>query len=187
MRKFVLLVAALTLTALAVPAVAAKRPAPPTVRFTSPFDDRGTLPYGVYQCGLTQTGICDVKFDGHATFSGDLSTFVDYFGYGHLDPVPRLFRAESWDRHTGSLKGCGSGSFVMHQTEILADFNTFNPVTGTYRITVKWHVLPGSGTGDFTDATGSGTAQADGTLQSANKGSYSGSITCPRGTARRQR
>lgn len=186
MRKLVLLVAAMSLTTLAAPAVAKGNPRPPTVRFTVPFDDEGSVPYGIQQCGVERTGVCDVKFDGHTTITGDLSTFVDYFGYGHFDPMTRKFYGESWDRHTGSLKGCGSGSFVMHQYELIGDLNTYNPVEGSYRITVKWRILPGSGTGDFTDATGEGTAEGQATLQFANKGTYTGSITCPRGKQARR-
>lgn len=180
MRKLVLACVA-TLIAITAPTADASR-RPPTVRFTFPFDDESSMPTGIHQCGPERAGFCDVRFGGHTTIRSELmNTFVDYFGYGHFEPTTRKFYGESWDRHTGSLKGCGSGIFVMHQYELVGDFNAFDPVTRTYPITVKWRILPGSGTGDFTDATGEGTAEGRATLQFANKGSYTGSITCPRG------
>ncbi len=185
MRKLVLLAAAMSLTTLAAPALAQSRSRPPTVRFTAPFDDESSMPYGLHQCGPERTGVCDVRFGGHTTIRSQmLNTFVDYFGYGHFDPATRKFYGESWDRHTGSLKGCGSGIFVLHQYELVGDFNAFDPVTRTYPITVKWRILPGSGTGDFADASGEGMAEGRATMQFANKGTYTGSITCPRGRAR---
>ncbi|HVE98759.1 MAG TPA: hypothetical protein VNA12_06235 [Mycobacteriales bacterium] len=177
-----LLVAALALGSLVAPPLAEARTKPRTVHFTVPFDDEGSLPYGIHQCGLERTGACDFKFDGHTTITGDLTTFIDYFGYFHVDPVTRIANGESWDRHTGSLKGCGTGSFVWHQYELVGDFNAFDPVTRTVPFSIKWRILPGSGTGDFAGATGSGTGEARATLQFANKGTYTGSITCPRGT-----
>ncbi|HVE98760.1 MAG TPA: hypothetical protein VNA12_06240 [Mycobacteriales bacterium] len=183
MRKVRLLVAAIALGTLAVPPMAEAKTRPQTVRFTVPFDDEGSMPYGIHQCGVERMGVCDVKFDGHTTLRGDgWVTFADYFGHGHGDPMTRKFYGESWDRHTGSVKGCGSGSFVMQQ-RIVGDFNTYDPVKGTYRLDIEWTILPGSGSGDFTDATGEGTAEGQATLQFANKGSYTGSITCPRGKA----
>lgn len=175
-------VAAATLLAVAAPATADGRPR--TVHFTAPFTDRSSMVFGVYQCGIGQTGFCDFKFNGIGRFSGSLTTVVEYFGYGHGDPARARSEGESWDRHTGSLKGCGEGSFLMHQTEIIGHFDTFDPVTHTYRVTLKWVIVPGSGTGDFTGARGSGTGQGRADLQFANTGTYSGSVTCPRGSNR---
>lgn len=178
-RKLVLS-SVLSVAAIATPGLAEAKTAP-TVRFTADFSDRGSIPYGVYACGPTQPGVCDFKVDGTAYFTAPLTTFVDYYGYMHYNPVTRKVEAESWDRHTGTLAGCGDGTFVIHQTSVEGDPTTYDPVSGTFRMTLKWEVVRGSGTGDFTDATGSGTGYGDFEFSTANSGEYTGQITCPRG------
>jgi len=149
-----------------------------SVHFSAPFTDAGTRPSGLGACSPTQPGVCSVRLEGVADFTGALSTFVDYFGYARYNPATRTVVGETWDHHTGSLKGCGEGSFVLHQTDIQGDPATFNPATGTFHLTLKWTVLPGSGTGAFAGASGSGTAVGDFKPDFANTGVYSGEIIC---------
>ncbi|MCA1823741.1 MAG: hypothetical protein LC640_05655 [Frankia sp.] len=175
---------ALTATALIVGIAGPSSGAAPTTRtitFTSPFNDEGTRVSGLGACGVARPGVCDVRFEGVGTFTGALSTFADYFGYIHFDPGTRELGAESWDHHTGRLQGCGEGSFVMHQTDFDGEYETVDPVAGTMKFTLKWAILPGSGTGAFTGASGSGVAL--GTLRPdfSNSGYYKGSITCRTG------
>lgn len=95
-----------------------------------------------------------MRIDGTARLSGPLMTFVDYFGYVSYDPVNRKIVGATWDHHTGSLRGCSSGSFVLHQTDIQGDPTTFNAATGTFGLTLRWTILPGSGTGASTCPAG---------------------------------
>lgn len=152
------------------------------VTFTTTFVDEGSTPTGPYACGPAQPSVCKARFEGSATMTGDLSTFVDYFGYLWFNPSTQALEAESWDHHTGTLEGCGEGSFVMHQTNFQFDPLSFNPATGTSKLRLDWTVLKGSGTGDFMHATGSGTADVDLHPNLANSGTYSGIIVCPEGT-----
>ena len=158
-------------------AASAHAAATKAVTFTVPFEDHTTRITGLGACDVNQTGVCSVRFGGATTIKGDLSTFVDYFGYFRGD-TQRVFEGESWDPHTGSLKGCGSGSFVMHQTKINGDFSKFDPVTQSAPLYIVWEVLPGSGTGDFTGATGAGTGTGVFYYDLGNKGTYTGTINC---------
>lgn len=149
------------------------------ITFTTSFVDEQTTPTGPYACGPNQPSVCKARFEGSATMTGKLDTFVDYFGYVWFDPATQSFTAESWDQHTGTLDGCGVGSFVMHQTNW--NYDLMSLTSGTLHFTLEWTILKGSGTGDFTGATGSGTA--DGYLEPtfANSGTYTGTIVCPQG------
>jgi hypothetical protein len=163
---------------LGVPAHADPTPETHTVHFSSPFTDPGTRPTGLGSCAAANPMVCDMRYGGTAAFTGALTTFVDYYGFMHYDPVNHVVEGEGWDHHTGSLQGCGEGSFVLHQTEERGDPTTADPATGTFRLTLKWEILPGSGTGDFQGARGSGTAWGDFHPDLSNTGTYTGTITC---------
>ena len=157
------------------------------VRFTAPFTDPGTRISGLEGCAPAQPGICSFSFHGKAgRFSGALATVVDYHGHGYFDPVLLSLRGESWDHHVGSLRGCGNGSFVLHQTNFRGGPTTLDPGTRAMRITLDWTLVPGSGTGAFRDATGQGTAivyfnaagYSNSEIYLPNFGTYTGVIRC---------
>ena len=157
-----------------------------TVTFTASYNDPGTRISGIdpHHCGPTQTGGCAVTIAGTAFFDAPLRTVDTYHGYGYLDADARGMSAETWDTNTGYLAGCGWGSFVMHQTNAHV---TFDPASGSARITLDWTLEDGHGA--FEGATGSGTgvgsfvAPADLTSFPGvpNRGQYHGTITCPAG------
>jgi hypothetical protein len=162
------------------------RRAPTTVSFSAPFTDPGTRVSGVEHCGPTQPGVCSVTFHGDAArFTGPLNTVVDYHGEGYWDPIAMSMHGESWDHHVGSLDGCGTGSFVMHQTDMNFGPFTFDTGERAFRLTLRWELI--DGTGDFAGATGAGTGLAyvnsagfsDNEPYLPNYGTYSGTVTCP--------
>ncbi|MDQ1687900.1 MAG: hypothetical protein QOK42_875 [Frankiaceae bacterium] len=184
-RRLAATVIAVTATAALVsagPSYAGAHPAP-SVHFTSPFKDRGTNPDSVHSCSPGQTGVCEFRFHGSADFTGKLSAFDDYFGYFWVNPEAHQAEAETWDRTTGALNGCGEGSFVLHQHAFgPTGYNTTGEGAGPgFKLHLTWEILRGSGTGDFTGATGSGTGDGDFTPTLANTGTYTGTITCPNG------
>lgn len=185
-RRSITTVLVLALALSAVPQAVARprsKGSPPAkgVSFKTSFVDEQTAVTGPYGCGLNQPSVCKARFEGSATMTGKLDTFVDYFGYFWFDSATHSFTAESWDQHTGTLEGCGEGSFVMHQSNWTYDPMSFGQGTGSMHFTLEWTILKGSGTGDFTGATGSGTG--DGYLEPnfANTGTYEGTILCPQG------
>jgi hypothetical protein len=165
-------------------------PADKTVRFSSPFADPGTRISGLEGCGPAQPGLCSLTFHGSAgRFTGALSTVADYHGHGYYDPIRMSLEAESWDHHVGSLSGCGSGSFVMHQTDFSGGPTTLDTGERAERVTLRWQIIEASGTGAFAGATGSGTGVVyfnsagftDNEPYLPNYGTYTGTITCPAG------
>jgi len=184
MNRFLSIAAALLVVgSVAAPAATATSKATThTVSFTSPYTDPGTRITGLGSC-RPQT-VCDLRYEGTGSFSGALTTFVDYYGYFHADPAkPMVLEGEGRDHHTGTLKGCGEGSFVLHQTE--AHATTVDPATGTFHIVLKWEIQPGSGTGDFQGARGSGTGWGDFKPDLSNAGVYTGTVTCRDGQDQR--
>jgi hypothetical protein len=164
----------------------ASRAHPHVVHFTASFTDPGTAITGV-DTAHCRAGVCGIAFAGTAHFQAPLAATDRYVGY--LFPVAQALGApadgfgEGWDTQTGSLDGCGAGSFVMHQTHL----EPAPSPNGIFRLTFDWDVE--DGTGAFAGATGHGTAYADFTMPSSpafpptgpNNGVYTGTITCPRG------
>lgn len=158
-----------------------------TVSFEAPFYDPGTRVTGLDGCDATQRGICRFQFSGTAYFTHALVAVDKYYGHLSYDPITRSFTGESWDTNTGSLDGCGTGSFTIHQTDLRTSPTLVDPTSGTARLTLAWTVVPGSGTGAFRGATGSGTGYGDFDPPNdpadvpglPNHGAYTGTITCP--------
>ncbi|MDX6198355.1 MAG: hypothetical protein QOJ79_1506 [Actinomycetota bacterium] len=169
--------ALLVVGSVAAPAATAdSKAATHTVKFTTHYTDPGTRVTGLGSCRPGPT-LCELRYGGTATFTGGLESFDDYYGYFHADPAkPMVLEGEGWDRQTGTLTGCGEGSFVMHQTE--AHPTAVDPATGTFHFTLKWEIQPGSGTGDFQGARGSGIGTGDYKPDLSNTGVYTGVLTC---------
>src|SRR4051794_26870638 len=111
-RLFSIATALLVVGSVAVPAATADpKGETHTVRLTTHYTDPGSRVTGLGAC--SPTTLCEVRYGGIGTFTGDLQTFDDYYGYFHVDPAKQMVEGEGWDHHTGTLEGCGEGSFVM--------------------------------------------------------------------------
>ncbi|MEV7524618.1 DUF3224 domain-containing protein [Streptomyces sp. NPDC091371] len=106
---------------------------------------------------------------GTATFGtqpGDVwqgTTTYDYCLYP--EPTPGQYRYVGTETLTGSVEGCGTGSFTWIGWGSTAGGGT-------------WRVVPGSGTGDLADARGRGTNTATTSLTLENYGHFEGALDC---------
>lgn len=174
-------------------AVVADSSGGPTVTLTTSFADPGTQPNPLNDCDGHATPSGAVDYRGSAPFTGDLTSTDVYCGYLSYDPVTQSATGEGWDTQTGTLTGCGRGSFVMHQFDYHSVPTGYDPSANAFRLTFKWEVEPGSGTGAFLGAHGFGSAYADfGAPADAmsmqglpNAGTYKGTVTCPHHRSRR--
>jgi hypothetical protein len=171
-------------------AAMAQQPVGRTISFTANYTDPGTPVTGVGGVA-NPCPIGYVSIDAAAYFAAPLKAIDNYHGCLFIDPTKQaslgsthaLYASgETWDKITGSLAGCGTGSFVMHQTDI---YLSYNSTTNTGHVSLKWKLE--NGTGAFAGATGSGTGDGDVTVPTAswrvggvpNSGSYTGKIVCP--------
>jgi hypothetical protein len=185
-RKTVIGMAAMLCGGLATPALA-HHDAVRSVTFTAAFRDPGTQVTGLDHCDPAQPGVCSFSFSGTAAFTAPMQAVDTYYGHLSYDPTTMSVAGESWDRQTGSLAGCGTGSFVMHQTEFRSSPTLYDASARAARLTLKWTVVPNSGTGAFAGATGFGTGYADFEAPTdpmympgiPNSGVYTGTVTCP--------
>jgi hypothetical protein len=164
------------------PTASARLPKSHTVIFSAHFFDPGARPTGLGPCSEEPADLhCSVKGDGIAYYRAPLSTTAFYFCNLYPDPLTlSLFNGECWEHHMGFLAGCGEGSFLAHYTDPRADSAGFDPAAGTvWGLTwLKWTIVPGSGTGAFAGARGSGTANAYFYPDLSNTGVLTGHITC---------
>lgn len=172
------------------PTAFAQQPPGRTVSFTANYTDPGTPVTGLG--GITNT--CPVGYfsiDGAGYFAAPLQGVDNYHGCLFIDPTQQTdagnttsmkVSGETWDTFTGSLAGCGRGTFVMHQTDIRLSYNSS---THTGHVSLKWTLE--NGTGAFIGASGQGTGDGDVTAPTANwrvggvpnSGRYTGKIVCP--------
>lgn len=178
----------------------AQAPGGKTVRFTAAFTDPGDH----FSVGGADP-ICPVGWatiHGTVYFQKPLRAIDHATGCLSYDPVAQFDALRSSDgpavaiggyvdEHiAGTLDGCGTGSFTAHQTDLKV--TSFDPATQMFHLTLKWVVTPGSGTGAFLGASGSGTTVGDGTaaldlaaappmapVATPNTGTFAGAITCP--------
>jgi hypothetical protein len=152
-----------------------------TVTFSTHFFDPGGRITGLGPCSEDPSDpYCSVRLDGITYFHGPLTTFGPYFCYGYPDPLTLTpVKGECWQQHMGFLAGCGWGSFVEHYTGPRID-PAFDPATGTvlHFTWQRWVIVPGSGTGAFAGARGSGTEYGDWKPDVSATGVHSGQITC---------
>ena len=176
-----MLAAATAAVVLAVVSPASAGNAAHTVHFSAHFTDPGSRITGIAGCPPGSFSLA-----GTAYFEAPLKATDTYTGCLSYDPLTQSVTGETFDKQTGFLAGCGHGSFVMHQTDLHSEPMPYDPSTNSARLTLRWSIVPGSGTGDFAGATGSGTGYADITPPTAgsfpglpNSGVYSGSVSCP--------
>jgi hypothetical protein len=83
------------------------------------------------------------------TLSGDLQGTGSYKGSAILgafnDPVTFDFPFEAYEPFQGTVEGCGTGTFILHNQ------GNLNSSTGS------WWIVPGSGRGDLVGISGNGT------------------------------
>lgn len=192
MRRFRMIVAAMAAAgAVLGPTAFAQQPHGRTISFTANYTDPGTPVTGIGGvANPCPTGY--VSIDGAAYFAGPLRAVDNYHGCLFIDPAQQSasgdvtsmhLSGETWDTNTGSLTGCGRGSFVMHQTDVWLSYNS---ATHTGHVRLEWTLE--NGTGAFVGATGQGVGDGDFTAPTANwrvggvpnSGSYTGTIVCPR-------
>ena len=189
------------LTLMLVPSALAQAPGGRTVSFVAHFNDPGDH---VTAGGVDPTcPVGQVDIRGTAYFQEPpLHTVDNGAGCIYVDPLaqpaavlskdgPAVIVSGYIDDHqVGSLDGCGKGSFTMRLTDL--EVTSFDPAAHTFHLTAQWGVVPGSGTGAFLGASGTGTIAADGTgspdfavplltapVATPNWGTYQGTITCP--------
>lgn len=169
---------------------AARADVPPgrTITFTSHFSDKGTRG----TLGAVD-GSCpnptDLAVSGTAHFESPLETVDTYKGCLRINlatlvaPPGVTFHVagDTYDTQTGTLVGCGTGSFVMHQTGFTV--TSVDLAAHTWHLRLHWALQ--SGTGAFKGASGSGTGEADFFPPTAtvpptlpNSGTYRGAIAC---------
>jgi Protein of unknown function (DUF3224) len=159
---------------LAAVAFSAATPAPANAEASNilaDYHDPGTeiTPSTAITCGLGGEPI-----HGSATFGAQTGakwhgiTSYDYCLY--LTTVPDKFSYSGTETLTGSVDGCGTGSFTW------TGAGTF--VLGSSNGGGTWRIVPGSGTGDLANASGSGTDTADVSLTFENDGYFAGEFTC---------
>jgi hypothetical protein len=86
-------------------------------------------------------------YDG--TLTGDVqgtASFKGSFVLGAFnDPATLDFPFESYDPFSGTVEGCGTGTFILHNQ------GNLNSLTGL------WWIVPGSGRGDLVGISGNGS------------------------------
>ena len=133
----------------------------------------------------THIGVCELYFSGVANYPGGDVRGADTIAlHGHLVPT-RGFVYISHTKFAGSIRGCGTGTArnVGHGTiDQLAPFGalspTINPLKAGLGLREDYHVVPGSGTGDFAGGSGRGHVTAVTHLDNTSEGRAVGRVTC---------
>lgn len=143
------------------------------------------------QCsGLaTFTPTCGARNVGHATFTGTMWG-DEYYDLTGMDPtaLPGRITYEGVGYITGGVEGCGTGTFIIDNTEGYIDMNQYHPLTDSAPGFNRWTLRPGSGTGELTNlVSGSGVnnwtfhpSGAAGINPLEGEGDFTGTITCRR-------
>jgi hypothetical protein len=130
---------------------------------------------------------CGIHFVGTSKFTGTMYGDVRYDNYGMWQPNGHLaYRGP--DYIDGGVEGCGTGTFVIDDSEGDIDYTAYDPKTNSAPGTNKWHLRRGSGTGGLTnlvDGEGTNTWREDfdgetGQSDIAGEGDFTGWITCCR-------
>ncbi|MEV7284907.1 DUF3224 domain-containing protein [Streptomyces sp. NPDC093252] len=107
--------------------------------------------------------------EGTATFGtepGDLWTGTTSYDFClYPTDTPDEYTYSGRETLTGSVTGCGTGSFTWIGTGHSMDGGV-------------WRIVAGSGTGDLTGARGSGTSTATTTPALENFGEFAGTFAC---------
>ena len=129
------------------------------VSFTGGPDLPGAVPGGQLTTDCTSGGACvyGFNFGTGGTVAGDLvGDYVEVFAYGAPVGGGRTALTGTGG-FTGSVKRCGTGSFVFTESGVVAaDGSSFK---GTQTI------FPGSGTGDLVGITGSWSESFTGSVR----------------------
>jgi len=137
--------------------------------------------------GETFTPECHTLFGGEATFTGTMWGDERYDLQG---PIPLALpdgkmAYEGTAYIDGGVVGCGTGTYILEATEGYVDMTTYNPVTDSARGFNKWHLRPGSGTGELTNLiSGSGETHWEmhglgaAGIGYFGDGDFTGTITC---------
>jgi hypothetical protein len=163
-----------------------------TVRRTVKVDAHYTEPPGEVKvdCGLAGEPAC---FAGYAYFTG---TFVGEAYYELAGPPPDSqgnVIYEGAERVTGSIRGCGKGSFILDITEGKIYTTRFDAATQSAPGYNRWSVRRGSGTGGLAGlVSGSGenhwrmfAVAPDPAAPRFGEGDFTGQVTCRVRKARR--
>jgi hypothetical protein len=91
---------------------------------------------------------CLVHFVGTSTFTGTMYGNVHYENWGMWQPNGQL-TYEGPDYIDGGVVGCGTGTFIIDDTEGHLDYTKYDPATNSVPGYNKWHLRRGSGTGEL--------------------------------------
>jgi hypothetical protein len=143
-----ILSAALAVAIAAPSATAAASDRAPVVFGDSTFTGKLTSTPDKIDCASTP-GVCELYFHGTGTWSGSLVGTGDFVIHGHLDP-DRSFAYQSSSKISGTLAGCGTGTFTGVSNGVLSQIDLQQLALAGH---ADGQMLPGSGTGAFTGAT----------------------------------
>jgi hypothetical protein len=145
---------------------------------------------GVGCSGLSTTAPgCEESFRGDATFTGSMSGDAPFTCSSDLatevSPDGKLHYICT-DYVRGTLKGCGTGSFILEDANGYIDFSKYNSGTMSAPGYNTWTIRPGSASDALTHiVSGSGvniwTEHVDGEaglMKYAGTGHFTGTVTC---------
>lgn len=149
------------------------------IQVQSQFKDPGELTdVQRVRCGVLQPGVCEIQLGGHSTLTGTLSGYTDYTTWAHnnLDGSTSYYTRETF---TGTLAGCGRGTFDFMVDDGHVDAAPMANDPLARHLHGTWHLVPGSGTGDFARVTAANGVE-DGKFypDSSLAGAFTGDVTC---------
>lgn len=139
---------------------------------------------GVQCRGLASSPDCGLRFVGTATFTGTMHGEVYYDLTGSITPEGKV-TYEGPDYIDGGVTGCGTGTYIIDDSEGYVDMTKYDPITNSAPGFNRWTLRPGSGTGELKNlVSGKGVNHwrmyFSGFLGMGHygKGHFTGSITC---------
>ena len=144
------------------------------------------------QCrGLaTFTPDCGIRETGYSTFTGTMwgDEHYDLTGADPSALPDGKITYEGAAYITGGVEGCGTGTYILDNTDGYIDMTKYDPITDSAPGYNKWHLRPGSGTGELTNlVSGEGVnnwtihlAGTVGVTPMEGEGDFTGTITCHR-------
>lgn len=159
-------------------------PHPGGMHVTTQFSDPGAPKFSKFgaDCPIQPPApnACEITFTGVTKETGpDLIGSTVYNAKARYGgSADRAMHWEVLETFTGTVAGCGAGTFVWHGTGY-ADLTQLDPSTLSFPLWGTLPIVPGSGTGDLAGIAGTLAVQARATLPfEAQTGTISGTLSC---------
>lgn len=146
-----------------------------SVDFHDPGLARASNP--MIDCAPDNDGVCSFGYDGVATMRGTWTGSTVYRAEGRLDGTTGDLRYEVWETFTGTVAGCGEGTFKWHGVGT-ATPSAFDVATQTVPFSIRLWLVEGSGTGDLVGITGTASGEARFSPLIEQTGHLTGRVTC---------